>query len=650
MAARAAGLSFDEFDAWSAGADNYDPRAARDTWRSIKDGKGVGPGTLFHMARQHGLPAGAEPRSRPQRPRRAEPAPSCPGPGAVKVWLRCAPATAEHGYIVAKDGTPDGLRVVPAADPLRIAGAAVAGWLVVPVLPLDGGEPASLQFIPPPGAGKKLNLPGASMAGAFVVGELQSGGLAYLVEGIGQGWACWKATGAAAVVCFGWGNVRRVAAELRRRDPSARLVLVPDAGKEEEAAEIAVDISGAVATMPTGWPENSDVNDLAQRDGYDLLEQLLSDAAEVAASADVAPVTWVEAVRNWQPPADLDALDVPVQFAVEGWIQAGKVGALVAAGSTGKTTLLLILGICIALGRDFFGCAVMRGTFVLLSPDDSQHDLNVALSRVCKALDLSAEEKSAVTHRVRVVSLQGLPGVKTFTAAAQGAVVDTGLAELILQAVAGIDDLVGIALDTLRQFSGGNSNDEQVIKLTITGATEVAQRTGAFVILPHHTGKQNYRDGVADMYAGSGSAAIADNCRFVLLLQTTTWADIEAKVRRTGQEQGAPLVLTSTRGSLLVRAPEPMFLHRDGYCIERVAGAVLTSDQQADDRDRAVLRAVRDGRQTKTEIAAVVRGRKADTLTRVDALISRGLLTIGNQSGTGKLLVTGRGAAFLDAA
>mgnify|MGYP000193209880 CR=1 FL=1 len=34
-------------------------------------------------------------------------------------------------------------------------------------LPLAGGDPVSLQFIPPPGAGKKLNLPGAPVAGVF---------------------------------------------------------------------------------------------------------------------------------------------------------------------------------------------------------------------------------------------------------------------------------------------------------------------------------------------------------------------------------------------------------------------------------------------------------------------------------------------------
>jgi hypothetical protein len=54
MAAQAAGLQFDDFNAWSATADNYSERDARDTWRSFKPGKGVGAGTLFKVAADHG--------------------------------------------------------------------------------------------------------------------------------------------------------------------------------------------------------------------------------------------------------------------------------------------------------------------------------------------------------------------------------------------------------------------------------------------------------------------------------------------------------------------------------------------------------------------------------------------------------------------
>ena len=56
MAAHAAGLSFDDFDAWSARADNYKAQDACAVWRSFKPGK-VGTATLFHMARAAGCRA-----------------------------------------------------------------------------------------------------------------------------------------------------------------------------------------------------------------------------------------------------------------------------------------------------------------------------------------------------------------------------------------------------------------------------------------------------------------------------------------------------------------------------------------------------------------------------------------------------------------
>lgn len=356
MAAHAAGLGFADFDSWSAGADCYKDRAARDTWRSFKPGGGIGAGTLFRMAADHGWREHRQgPRKAPGRPPEPPRAPR-PGMGAAEVWSRCIPAPADHPYIAAKDGRPDGLRVVPEGDSLRIAGASVAGWLVVPVVPLAGGEPASLVFIPPPGAGKKLNLPGASMAGVFIVGELAPGGTAYLCEGIGQAWACWKATGAAAVVCFGWGRVRAVAAELRQRDASARLVLVPDRGKEGEAETIAREVAGEVVRMPDGEPANFDANDYALREGFDALEVLLSGASEppkpeprfkLLGGADVLT----------QP---------PLAWRVRGVLPAQGLASVYGASASGKSFLVLDMAAAIAEGRDWFGYRVKPCPVVLI--------------------------------------------------------------------------------------------------------------------------------------------------------------------------------------------------------------------------------------------------------------------------------------------
>ena len=245
MGAHAAGVDFDTFDAWSAGAGNYDAAASRDVWRSIKPGKGVGAGSLYRKAAENGWRMDGKPQQRPpQAPRKAAEPQRKPvqGMSPAEVWNRCEAATAAHGYIVAKAaaGVPlDALRVVPAGDPLRIQGESMAGALVVPAFAPDGSL-QSLQCVTTgdtaarlkaKGKKPKLNLPGAPMAGAsFTVGTLVPGAPVALCEGVGTAWACWQATGHPAVACFGWGNVGKVAEALRQRDAAARLVLVPDVG------------------------------------------------------------------------------------------------------------------------------------------------------------------------------------------------------------------------------------------------------------------------------------------------------------------------------------------------------------------------------------------------------------------------------------
>lgn len=363
MAAQAAGLDFDAFNDWSAGAGNYDPTAARDTWRSFKPGKGVGAGTLFRVAAEHGWRMVDKPQERPQKAlRKAAEPPRKPAPGMSPgdVWARCEPATAAHPYIVKKHaaGVPlDGLRVLPVGDALHIQREPMAGALVVPAFAPDGTL-QSLQFVAPPevaarlkaqGKTDKLNLPGAPMAGAsFTVGEVVSGAPVALCEGVGTAWACWQATGHPAVVCFGWGNVARVASNLRERDSSAQLVLVPDVGKEESATKIAQELQCAIACMPAGEPNNFDAADLAQRDGHDVLARLLE-----AAKAPPKPAPRYKLLSG----ADLQDLP-PLAWRVRGVLPAVGLAALYGPSASGKSFLAFDMAASIAEGRRWFDCRV----------------------------------------------------------------------------------------------------------------------------------------------------------------------------------------------------------------------------------------------------------------------------------------------------
>ncbi len=465
MAAHAAGLGFEDFNDWSAAAGSYDARAAREAWRSFKDGKGIGPGTLYRMAGEHG-----HQQERPSKPpKRAVVTPPAPRPGMAPadVWARCEPATWAHPYIVRKAaaGVPlDALRVVPQGDALRIGGHPMAGALAVPAYAADGTL-QSLQLIPP--QGKKMNLPGAPMAGAsFIVGEVVPGSPVYVCEGIGAAWACWQATGNAAVVAFGWGNVARVAADLRQRDASARLVLVPDVGKEESAAEIAQALQCAVACMPRGEVQNFDANDLAQRDGHDVLAGVLEAAREPAPPGLPLSVAFADELpETFTPPDEL----------VEGVLTAGDGSVLYGDSNSGKTFFVIDMAAAVARGVRWMGRNTEPGLVVYLAAE----------SPASVRGRLQAYQRH---HGVRVPNFAIVQSpIDLFDGDADTEAVIAVVRQLERQRGQKVRLIVG---DTLARLSAGaNENAGQDMGLVVRRFDRIRSACNAHFLLVHHSGK-----------------------------------------------------------------------------------------------------------------------------------------------------------------
>lgn len=460
MAYHAAGGDFDSFNQWSATAPSYKPQDCKNTWKSFKHTPGgVGAGTLFGMARDHGWKE-SYPIALPSKPASRM--------GADEVYNRCQAATTNHPYIRQKEaaGVPlDGLRVVPVGDPLRIMGESMAGALVVPCFAGDGTI-STLQLIPPPevadrlkatGKPGKLNLPGYKVQGWFTVGTIAPGGVVHIVEGIGQAWSCWQATTDAAVVCFGAGNMGKVARALRQNDDAARLVLVPDAGKEDDAHKIAAEIGAAVAAMPAGEVSNFDANDLLKRDGADVLAALLEAATE---PPKLAPR------YKLLGSADLHALP-PLQWRVRGVLPAEGLAGLYGPSASGKSFLALDMAAAIAEGARWFDCRV---------------------------------EAAPVVY----AALEGEAGFKLRAQAweaSKGRTLPAGL-HMVLQPFKltdprDISDLARVVpagavvfLDTLnRAAPTADENSSKDMGEILEGAKRLQSLIGGLVVLVHHTGK-----------------------------------------------------------------------------------------------------------------------------------------------------------------
>lgn len=369
MAAHAGGLSFDDWDGWSQQGSDYTPTNARDAWRSFSDKPGgIGVGTLFRVAKEHGW---TDPRERkagndwtPVRipPKPAQPpAPPIPASAAaMALWERYEPATYDHPYLVQKgaQGVPLGdLRVVPQGENLHLLGGryCVDGALVVPAYGSNGL--LSLQYIVVGEVGERMKAEGKPSKvcmrdtpmgdGFHVVGKIEPGARVFVCEGIGAAWACWQATGEAAVSCFGWGRVNTVAKCLRAQDATAHLVLVPDVGKEVSAKKVAEEHGCAVAYMPEGFATNSDVNDFAASYGLETLSDLL-DSAQQPAPAPEPLESHVMA----------KFLEVDLNPRAAKWLIPGLIeeGAVTIAGGrgVGKTTCVVPLS-AVAAGLHAFG-------------------------------------------------------------------------------------------------------------------------------------------------------------------------------------------------------------------------------------------------------------------------------------------------------
>jgi putative DNA primase/helicase len=472
MAAKSAGLSLDDVTDWSRAAANFGgEKDCKAVWTSIRDG-GISSGTLFRAAFDEGWTYPAKTRSNGHKrhsdaPQAVQPAKAARAQSAanaaMECWRRFSDATADHSYIVAKQGRPDGLRVVPPDDPMTIRGERMSGWLVVPISNATGML-VSLQFIASPEIAArlkhndipgKLNLPGASMSGSFTVGELEPQGVAYLAEGIGTAWACWKATGRAAVVCFGWGLVKARAAELRERFPALTIVIVPDVGKESQAEEISLLVQGKVAAMPEGWSTNSDLCDLGLRDGFDAVEAALSIAKEPP-----KPEPHYKLLTS----ADLRCLP-PLAWCIKRVLPAVGLASIYGPSASGKSFLALDMAAAIASGREWFGLRVTAAPVVYCC----------------------LEGESGLGKRVAAWEKYS------------GTTMPAGLLPqpFKLADAQDVDDLAAVAgkravifIDTLNRAAPmADENASKDMGLILESARTLQCLTGGVVILVHHTGK-----------------------------------------------------------------------------------------------------------------------------------------------------------------
>jgi putative DNA primase/helicase len=337
---------FDLFDEWSQGADSYKDRATRATWKSTRDNCKIKIGTLFKMAQEYGY----KPHTTAHKAvtRRARMKPRSEPTGAAQKYWNNAHDCDSHTYADDKGLDTAGLRTYK-------------GKLLIPAFNAEG-KMSSIQEISKDG--EKKFLKDCTMSGCW----FSIPGDETLV--VAEGWATAKsihlATGHTSVVAFSSSGFMKVPPLLRKKYPTARIILAPDNDESQDAikkAEKAARLDGCEIIVPD-IEGGSDFDDLRQADGLEEIRRQFAGNVEKPQLHDLVVVDAASV-----EPEKVDWL-WPGKFAL------GKLSLLAGQPSTGKTTIShKIISIVTTGGKwPFSQNHAKQGRAVILTAEDDLAD------------------------------------------------------------------------------------------------------------------------------------------------------------------------------------------------------------------------------------------------------------------------------------
>lgn len=489
---------------------------------------------------------------------------------SMALYNQAGPVASDHPYLRAK-----GLTSAPGAR------QSADGELLIPLY--DGnGQLAGVQRIATDGT-KRFVL-GFAKKGAF--GWLEGDTATVLVcEGYATGCSLNAATGCAVAVALDAGNLLSVTPVIRSRFPQARLVVCADNDQWTrihgelrnvgvEKANQAAALVNATVVCPrfrdlTGNP--TDFNDLAQREGLEEVRW------------QVLPPDGVPYMAKWSMDMFSDKAE-PQQWLVQGTLPLAAPCLLAAAGGTGKGMLALDLGLRVAAPQNginlnpeaddnWLGASISaHGTVVILTAEDTKDDIH----RRLEALDPDGSRRQAARGHMFVVPLPNTGGPLTFVKAKPGwqqGYETTPAYEAIARQLENMPGLKLVNIDPLASFVAVDINaDPQAGQFVHGVLAQLAERTGATVLVAHHMGKglgnsKGRMDAESARNAIRGSTALVDGVRLALAVwpaDDSVINDIEKAVGHSCDKQDmfcAAVVKANCQADNSVR---PLLRHSSG--------------------------------------------------------------------------------------
>lgn len=226
---------------------------------------------------------------------------------------------------------------------------------------------------------------------------------------------------------------------------------------------------------------------------------------------------------------DLDALSdvepAAVRFIVDRWLPACEAALFAGHGGTAKSWLALILAVCIALGRDFFGYHCERRRVMYYSCEDRLQVLHWRLVRICRNLGVSLADLAGWLY---VYDATASDNVMYWGAAESPAERITARYDWLREKAAE-HEIEVLFLDAVTDAFDANENVRALVKDFVRACLRlVLPREGAVVLISHVNRPTALSPNTTEGYSGSTHWHNSVRARWYLRLEKRDLDDAES--------------------------------------------------------------------------------------------------------------------------
>ena len=251
----------------------------------------------------------------------------------------------------------------------------------------------------------------------------------------------------------------------------------------------------------------------------------------------------------------------------------GVVGLLIAPGGTGKSWLLLQIAASIVTGIPIVdGWKVGRcGSVLMLCAEDDEEQLHHRYLALIRSLVPNGDPETIrrLSSGLVLVPRVGEDNLLTSTDPTSREVKLTQRVDQLIASAKQLPDLALIIIDPASRFRGGDENSAEDTTRFVQALERIAAKTGATVLVAHHSNKGAYSANEPNQSASRGSSALTDGVRWQLNLTTLT--DKEARANGIpADERRQYLTATVTKSNYAPPSPPILFKRGDGGYLTQV--------------------------------------------------------------------------------